>query len=737
MSDKPIPKDPFSADSTAHDDDAEHTVIDMEWGEKYRAIQEEMAAKEAAGQGDDSSVEPAVDSVSNPPTPALNLGDPAALTALDFHIDTDDLSSSGPIEPPTMADRPVSNAPAHNEVFAPDEVPTKSASPDVLPKLPSDLTGPGFTGPVADSVPESDSGDDWGVVGHAQTGAWGVDETAFLQVDPTGDDHALLQAPPQGEEVVEPSSEMVGQLVATSPDFAGNTFDLFLGEFSVGRAEDCHLSFDEPSVSRQHATLSVDAEGVRVFDNGSNNGTFVNGKRVRDAMLKSRDEVAFGTVTTRFIASQDEFLVDTRQGQLPGENSQRARGRVWESVRSHPYGLPILVSGVLMVATAVVALHVVSDRATGPAADVKSDKVFQYFLDGIEAFKARQWDQAEEQFKILKGLDSSHIETLEYLDAIGEERRAENDMKLARAVRKQGHLKKGLEHAKAARNSLYQKDVARELILSIKAEVDARLARARVSLEAGQLVESIRLLDELDEQYPGRSDVRALSAFAASLNSKQSNSGMRQAARGARKVQASQVQEKLPDEKEERQVGIIGQAEKLFLAGDLQGALKILEQEGGELDAHMLADQIRQFADLWQVGVAEHRAKRSISALKALDELAFLEGKISATPSKFRNEIDRKRADMHYLGGVEALGHGRYALSARRFKRALLVLPTYEPAIRQLANLHERASELALQARTSLAADPSLARKLWSDVLAMSAENHPLHTEALKALKNP
>ena len=372
----------------------------------------------------------------------------------------------------------------------------------------------------------------------------------------------------------------------------------------------------------------------------------------------------------------------------------------------------------------------VSSRDSAKVSDVKPDKVFQDFLDGIEAFKARQWDVAEERFKILKGLDSSHTETLEYLDAVGEERRAENNMKLARTVRKQGHLRAAEEYAQGAVASIYQQDVALELIASIQLEVDARLARARVSLEAGQFGESTRLLKELDEQYPARSDVRGLLAFVRGLDLEQS-AEVSQRDRGASPVAVGQQ-----DAPEQEAIAtVVSRAQDLFLEGKLDEALELLEQDGTELDAHMLAAQIDKFKSLKKVADAEHRAKRNISALKALDSLVFLERQIAPQPSMFRPDIDKKRADMHYLGGVEALSHQRFAVAARRFKRALAAVANYEKASHQLDNLVDKASELAAQAQAVQLENPSRARKIWGDVMAMTPDEHPLHRQALIVLK--
>lgn len=724
-----------SDEHPAEENDGEHTVIDSEWGDKFKELEEkyakddgEIAEQSAGALTQESRVEPNSD--------VLLDDDSNAKTALDYHLDCTEEPTLDPAqgpflpaEPPTVADRPFAKK-SLTDVSPSNQVKKSPPSPGFEEAISDELVGPGFSESPSDSFSDVDLGDDWGVTGHAQTGAWGVDETAFLQIDPTSDTEQGIEdvEPPQVQ--ADPFAQVMGRLVCMAPQMDELSFELVIGESSVGRSSECDFTLDEPSVSRLHATLVVESDRVRVLDAGSNNGTFVNGCRVDDeVVLKSHDEISFGTVSTRFLEGDDEMLPQTDESRVQDPEATPPAERVWNTIRTNPYGVPVVISSVLILVTILVALSMVSSRDSDKAADVKPDKVFQYFLDGIEAFKARQWDVAEERFKILKGLDSSHTETLEYLDAVGEERRAENHMKLARTVRKQGHLRAAKEYAQGAVSSIYQQDVALELIASIELEVDARLARARVSLEAGQFGESTRLLRELDKQYPARSDVRALLAFVRGLEGEQKteDSGRPQAGfPGAARRDAAE-QAAIP-------VVITG-AQDLFLEGKLDAALELLEQDGTQLDAHMLAAQLHKFKNLQKVARAEHRAKRSISALKALDSLLFLERQIVSQPSMFRPEIDKKRADMHYLGGVEALGHQRFAVAARRFKRALAAVATYEKASRQLDNLVDRASELAARAQSLQLENPSEARKIWGDVLAMTPDEHPLHRQALIVLK--
>lgn len=75
----------------------------------------------------------------------------------------------------------------------------------------------------------------------------------------------------------------------------GAMIPLPLGKFLIGREEDCHLRPNSDLVSRHHCVFSTDEYSLRVRDLGSTNGTFVNGERLRGAvMLNSGDRVSVG-----------------------------------------------------------------------------------------------------------------------------------------------------------------------------------------------------------------------------------------------------------------------------------------------------------------------------------------------------------------------------------------------------------------------------------------------------------
>jgi pSer/pThr/pTyr-binding forkhead associated (FHA) protein len=68
----------------------------------------------------------------------------------------------------------------------------------------------------------------------------------------------------------------------------------------IGRSLSADVRFDDATVSRRHALVVSQADGVRVLDDRSLNGIYVNGQRVDWAPLSDGDEIAIGRHTIHF-----------------------------------------------------------------------------------------------------------------------------------------------------------------------------------------------------------------------------------------------------------------------------------------------------------------------------------------------------------------------------------------------------------------------------------------------------
>lgn len=73
-------------------------------------------------------------------------------------------------------------------------------------------------------------------------------------------------------------------------------FDLPKGETLIGRSAECHVTIEDPLVSRQHARILIDGEEATFEDLGSRNGVRVNGVPVKkSAPLQDGDRIRIGT----------------------------------------------------------------------------------------------------------------------------------------------------------------------------------------------------------------------------------------------------------------------------------------------------------------------------------------------------------------------------------------------------------------------------------------------------------
>jgi hypothetical protein len=78
--------------------------------------------------------------------------------------------------------------------------------------------------------------------------------------------------------------------------FVLQELDLPQGGTIIGRSLDCHLTLEDPLVSRRHARIVVDDAGARIEDMGSRNGVRVNGAVIREPVaLRNGDRVRIGT----------------------------------------------------------------------------------------------------------------------------------------------------------------------------------------------------------------------------------------------------------------------------------------------------------------------------------------------------------------------------------------------------------------------------------------------------------
>lgn len=92
-----------------------------------------------------------------------------------------------------------------------------------------------------------------------------------------------------------------GQYLVFERDGRTETIPLEREWTRVGRSLAADVRFDDPTVSRRHALIVRQPDGVRVLDDRSLNGVFVNGERVEWRELGDGDEIVVGRYRLTFL----------------------------------------------------------------------------------------------------------------------------------------------------------------------------------------------------------------------------------------------------------------------------------------------------------------------------------------------------------------------------------------------------------------------------------------------------
>ena len=90
------------------------------------------------------------------------------------------------------------------------------------------------------------------------------------------------------------------RLIVVSGMMLGLQIELRDEAVTIGRASECALSLQHPSVSRHHCEISRDGNRYFLEDLGSTNRTYLNGKAIRREELHDGDQISVGNNAIKF-----------------------------------------------------------------------------------------------------------------------------------------------------------------------------------------------------------------------------------------------------------------------------------------------------------------------------------------------------------------------------------------------------------------------------------------------------
>jgi len=112
----------------------------------------------------------------------------------------------------------------------------------------------------------------------------------------------------------------MAKLVVISEGFAGRSYELKVDNTTIGRMEDNAFQIPDQSVSGHHCEVVLKGQDIVVKDLNSTNGTFINGDKVTEKILKHGQVLRLGNIDLRLEvegAVVDKKVLDSQTRVIP------------------------------------------------------------------------------------------------------------------------------------------------------------------------------------------------------------------------------------------------------------------------------------------------------------------------------------------------------------------------------------------------------------------------------------
>ena len=526
-----------------------------------------------------------------------------------------------------------------------------------------------------------------------------------------------------------PASEAPRLLVVAGPR-NGSEFLLTEVETSIGRGSDSVVVIPDISVSRKHVVIAREADKYVLIDQGSGNGTRLNGRSVDRSVLQSGDEIAMGDTVVKFL-EPGGVVVKAKSGRVASSaNAPRpSLGEVPDDTlgsgkgpkkpaKAAPAAAPGLKGrGPLYAGLALVLLVVffvgaarkkrVEAQQAAAAREQGEGRALaqQRFEEGVRQLKDGRWAEARDKLRVAAELAPQDTDIRRYLE------RAEAEAPRAQAIA-QARTALGKRDFAQARGQLAGvpddsalAEAAHELSQQLKGALDAAVREARVLVESGEGAGALALLDAVLAAEPGRADAQAI----------------RDAAAGARRGAAREAEHERPAPKKEKPepgpAPISPAASEIleaYLTGDIGAAMDKAEN-GTDARSQRLSNELKAFDAAWRDGLAKTQAKRLADAIRALEQADKIDkGLAPGKDSKLGKEVRRALGNLHYNLGVQGMvQEDTLGQAASHLRAALAADPENGQAKRSLSEITDRAKELYQRAYFEKESEPDQAKKLF------------------------
>lgn len=264
-------------------------------------------------------------------------------------------------------------------------------------------------------------------------------------------------------------------------------------ETSIGRDDINNISIDHPSISRVHCFINRKEDYYEVVDNDSTNGVFINGKKIKKAILKNGDILQLGDKEFVYIAPGELFSPSFLKEERKGKSIEFDKKKIYIAILAFFFVLIIILALIPSQKKRVVRKSKIS------AKELK--------LDVINSFKNEDWDNVVylvENFN-LKGFDN------EYKKAKFEIENRKIYLKLVDLLNNNNFSEAKNVLESINKHSIYYSK-GKTLFEEMKNEyIGKTLDSVDALMDEGKIVEAYREIKKLQEEFPEEEKVLVVS----------------------------------------------------------------------------------------------------------------------------------------------------------------------------------------------------------------------------------
>lgn len=547
----------------------------------------------------------------------------------------------------------------------------------------------------------------------------------------------------------------------------GTEFTLGAGETSLGRNSDNTIVVPDISVSRRHVVIEKRGESYVLIDQGSGNGTLMNGGKVEgehplsdgDVFLIGDTEIQFvapggATVRSRSgagaapaaAASSAPPRRATRQPQRavvaddegPAEGTGRFRAGGASSGGGSKSKRPLIVAGIGSVVVvgilAVASMKQKNNQAAEVAmaqaqeAQAASDASNALYAAGKDLARKNQWDAALEKFKAAKAAGADARDLDDYIERATAEQKYVGVLKGAQENLEKKLIGAAYSAAKQIPDSSILSEEAVKVVTAAKAQFTERAAEAKtktasLSKDLKGAQEYLAVVTDALLVDPANTD---LSKAQSDLNE---TIEVCTKYTSCRRPVGPKTPEQLAAEKNQAASAHSGEIITAFKSGDVAGA-KALSKQYGETEepAKQLGADIAKLESLMEKAETDPNAAKEA---RALDKRLT-----GGAGSSFTKKLANITVSVALKKGIAAKSSGNLKEAYRWFSEAADADSSNIEAKSQIEQLKNQAKEIFMAGYVNKSADPEMARTKFQQVIDITPQNDEYNQKARNALRD-